>query len=48
MCKDVTFECDLTKNLGRLWLAYTEIQGDFTWYNLYLLTPGTLHGHNSA
>ncbi len=24
--------------LWRLWLAYTELQGDFTCYNLYLLT----------
>ena len=31
------------KNLGRLWLAYTEIQGDFTCYNSYPLTLGTLH-----
>ncbi len=22
---------DPSKNLGRLWLAYTELQGDFTW-----------------
>ena len=26
------------KNLGRLWLASTELQGDFTCYNSYLLT----------
>ncbi len=25
------------KNLGQLWLAYTELQGDFTCYNSYLL-----------
>ena len=31
------------KNIGRLWLAYTELQGDFTCYNSYLLTLGTLH-----
>ncbi len=36
------------KNLGRLWLAYTELQGDFTCYNSYLLTLGTLHSQNSA
>ena len=29
------------KNLGRLWLAYTELQGDFTCYNSCLLTLGT-------
>ena len=29
----------ITKNLGRLWLAYTELQGDFTRYNSYLLIP---------
>ncbi len=29
------------KNLGRLWLAYTELQGDFKRYNSYLLTLGT-------
>ncbi len=29
------------KNLGRLWLAYSEVQGDFTCYNSYLLTLGT-------
>ena len=34
------------KNLGRLWLAYTELQGDFTCYNSYLLTLGTLHSQN--
>ena len=38
----------LGKNLGRLWLAYTELQGDFTWKNSYLLTLGTLHSQNSA
>ncbi len=37
-----------TKNLGRLWLAYTELQGDFTCYSSYLLTLGTLHSQNSA
>ncbi len=31
------------KNIGRLWLAYTELQGDFTCYNSYLLTLATLH-----
>ncbi len=31
---------DYVKNLGRLWLAYTELQGDFTCYKSYLLTPG--------
>ncbi len=36
------------KNLGRLWLAYTELQGDFTCYNSYLLTLGTLRSQNSA
>ncbi len=36
------------KNLGRLWLAYTELQGDFTCYKSYLLTLGTLHSQNSA
>ncbi len=36
------------KNLGRLWLAYTELQGDFTCYNSYLLTLGTLHSQNSV
>ncbi len=36
------------KNLGRLWLAYTELQGDFTCYNSHLLTLGTLHSQNSA
>ncbi len=36
------------KNLGRLWFAYTELQGDFTCYNSYLLTLGTLHSQNSA
>ena len=30
------------KNLGRLWLAYTELKGDFTCGNLYLLTLGSL------
>ncbi len=29
------------KNLGRLWLAYTEPWGNFTCYNSYLLTLGT-------
>ena len=37
-----------TKNLGRLWLAYTEVQVDFTCYNSYLLTLATLQGQNSA
>ncbi len=35
---------DIRKNLGRLWLAYTELQGDFTCFYSYLLTLGTLHG----
>ncbi len=39
--------CDY-KNLGRLWLAYTELQGDFTCYKSHLLTLGTLHSQNSA
>ena len=26
-----------TKNLGRLWLAYKELQADFTCYNSYAL-----------
>ncbi len=26
------------KKLGRLWLGYTELQGDFCCYNSYLLT----------
>ncbi len=34
------------KNLGRLWLAYTELEGDFTCYNSYLLTLGTFHSQN--
>ena len=34
------------KNLGRLWLAYTELQGDFTCFNSYLLTLGTLYSQN--
>ena len=40
--------CDIPrrfKNLGRIWLAYTcytELQGDFTCYNSYLLTLSTL------
>ncbi len=34
------------KNLGRLWLAYTEFQADFTCYNSYLLTLCALHCHN--
>ncbi len=29
---------DTEKNLGRLWLAYTELQGDCTCYKSYLLT----------
>ncbi len=37
-----------SKNLGRLWLAYTELQVGFTCYNSYLLTLGTLHSQNSA
>ncbi len=37
-----------SKNLGRLWLAYTELLGDFTCCNSYLLTLGTLHSQNSA
>ena len=36
-------ESYLTKNLGRLWVANTEIQDDFTCYNSYLLTLCTLH-----
>ncbi len=36
------------KNLGRLWLAYTELQGNFTCFNSYLLTLGTLHSQNSS
>ena len=36
----------LTKNLGRLWLAYAELQIEFTCYNSYQLTLGTLHGQN--
>ncbi len=32
-----------SKNLGRLCLAYTKLQGDFTCFNSYLLTLGTLH-----
>ncbi len=31
-----------SKNLGRLWLAYTELQGDFTCCNSYLLTQITV------
>ncbi len=27
-------DMDWSKNLGRLWLAYTELQGDFSYYNL--------------
>ena len=38
----------IPKNLGRLWLAYTERQGDFTCYHSYLLTLGNLQGQNSA
>ncbi len=30
------------KKLGRLWLAYTEVQVDFSCYNLYPLTLDTL------
>ncbi len=37
-----------SKTLGRLRLAFTEIQGDFTCYNSHLLTLGTLHSQNSA
>ena len=37
-----------TKNLGRLWLAYTELQVDFTSCNWILLTMGILHSYNSA
>ena len=40
------------KNLGQLWLAYAELQGDFPCYNSHMLTLGTLplvigkdHGH---
>ncbi len=37
---------DIINNLGRLWLViyrtYTELQGDFTCFNSYLLTLGTL------
>ena len=36
------------KNLGRLWLAYTELQRDFRCYNSHLLPLGTLHSQNSA
>ncbi len=37
------------KNVGQLWLAYTELQGDFTGYtSTYLLTLDTLPGQNSA
>ncbi len=35
------------KNLGRLWLAYTEVQGVFTCYNSYLLTLWAGFGTNS-
>ncbi len=31
------------KNLGRLWLAYTELQVDFTGYNWNMLTMDSLH-----
>ncbi len=43
---DIRDEPGSIKNLGRLWLAYTELQGDFTCYHSYLLTLGTLHSQN--
>ena len=38
----------LCKNLGRLQLAYADLQGDFTCCNSHLLTLGTLQSQNSA
>ncbi len=47
-CLVYSFVSGHFKNIGRLWLAYTELQGDFTCFNSYLLTLGTLHSQNSA
>ncbi len=35
---------NIAKNLGRLWLAYTELQVEFTCYNSYLLTLTMIWG----
>ena len=37
-----TLQSEYPKNLGRLWLAYTGLQVDFTSFNSYLLAQATL------
>ncbi len=39
----IVSEFCLSKNLGRLWLAYTELQGDFTCYNVLRSAVGMTH-----